>query len=62
MKTLLVMSVTGGLLALTVMAVRAACGKRLDPRVTAALWLPVALCLLVPLRVPSTALPHLGQI
>ena len=54
MKTLLVMSVTGGLLALTVMAVRAACGKRLDPRVTAALWLPVALCLLVPLRVPST--------
>ena len=44
MKTLLVMSVTGGLLALTVMAVRAACGKRLDPRVTAALWLPVALC------------------
>lgn len=53
MKTLLMMSLTGSLLALIVMAVRAVFGKRLHPRVVYALWLAVALALLVPIRLQS---------
>ena len=53
MKTLLMMSLTGSLMALVVMALRALFGKRLHPRVTYALWLAAALCLLLPLRFES---------
>lgn len=55
METLLMMSLAGGLLAMLVMAVRAMLGSKLHPRVVYALWLPVLLCLLVPLRIPSGA-------
>lgn len=53
MKTLLMMSLTGSLMALVVMATRALFGRRLHPRVTYALWLTAALCLLLPLRLES---------
>lgn len=53
MKTLLMMSLTGSLMALVVMALRALFSKRLHPRVTYALWLAAALCLLLPLRLES---------
>ena len=53
MKTLLMMSLTGSLMALVVMALRALFGKRLHPRVTYALWMAAALCLLLPLRFES---------
>lgn len=55
METLLMMSLAGSMLALLVMAVRAMLGSRLHPRVIYALWLPVLLCLLTPLRIPSGA-------
>ena len=53
MKTLLTMSLTGGLLALLVVALRAVLREKLHPRLVYALWLPVLICLLVPVRLPS---------
>lgn len=53
MKTLLMMSLTGGALALLVMLLRTLLGKKLHPRLIYLLWLPVLLSLLIPLRLES---------
>lgn len=53
MEAIWTMTLTGSLLILLVLLLRAALGRRLPPRVLYALWLPVLLCLLVPLRLPS---------
>ena len=53
MKTLLAMSAAGGALVLATLALRAVFQKKLSARFVYALWLPAALCLLLPWRVPS---------
>lgn len=53
MEAIWTLTLTGSLMALLVLLLRALLGRRLPPRLSYALWLPVLLCLLVPLRLPS---------
>lgn len=55
MATLLRMTLAGSALTLLVLLLRALLGRRMDARALYALWLPVLLCFLLPLRLPVAA-------